>query len=132
MTSARPDRLLRTLAGVAIVFGLLTILSGGRALFGDDAERAALGAIVPFVLWFNFVAGFAYVLVGIGLWQRRRWSWIAASALFGAHAFVFILFGLHALSGGAFELRTVAAMTLRTGTWLAIAMLSWRRLRATS
>lgn len=37
---------------VAVVFGVLTIMSGGRALFGGAAARAAMGNAVPFVLWF--------------------------------------------------------------------------------
>tara|TARA_R110002110_G_scaffold239506_1_gene455438 strand:- start:59 stop:493 length:435 start_codon:yes stop_codon:yes gene_type:complete len=28
----------------------------------------------PFVVWFNFLAGFAYVVAGFGLWFRRRWA----------------------------------------------------------
>ena len=47
------------IAGVAaIAFGLLTLISGGSALFG----LVDMGAVVPFVLWFNFLAGFAYVV----------------------------------------------------------------------
>jgi hypothetical protein len=67
-------------AGIlAILFGVLTIASGGRALFGDEAARKAVGAAVPFVLWFNFGAGFAYVLAGIGLLMKRRWAvWLSA------------------------------------------------------
>ena len=42
---------------VAIVFGLMTIISGGSVLFIESARRAA-GDYVPFVLWFNFLAGF--------------------------------------------------------------------------
>ena len=57
-------------AVVAIVFGLVTIISGGRALFGG----AEMGAVVPFVLWFNFAAGFAYVVAGFGLWYRASWA----------------------------------------------------------
>ncbi len=57
-------------AAVAVIFGLLTIVSGGRALFGG----VDMGAVVPFVLWFNFVAGFAYVLTGIGLWRGAGWA----------------------------------------------------------
>ena len=46
------------IAGVAaIAFGLLTLISGGSALFG----LVDMGAVVAFVLWFNFLAGFAYV-----------------------------------------------------------------------
>ena len=57
------SRLTKTAAIVAIVFGALTIISGGRALFGG----VDMGAVVPFVLWFNFLAGFAYVAAGLGL-----------------------------------------------------------------
>lgn len=55
------SRLTKTAAIVAIVFGALTIISGGRALFGG----VDMGAVVPFVLWFNFLAGFAYVAAGL-------------------------------------------------------------------
>ncbi|MCF8515367.1 MAG: hypothetical protein K9G72_13490, partial [Rhodobacteraceae bacterium] len=51
--------------GAAMAFGLLTLLSGGKALFGT----ADMGAVVPFVLWFNFVAGFAYVEGALLLWR---------------------------------------------------------------
>jgi hypothetical protein len=34
---------------------------------------------------------------------------------------VFAAFGVHIFRGGAYELRTVMAMTLRSLTWLAIA-----------
>ena len=62
--SSRPLSL-TVAAAVAVIFGLLTIVSGGRAIFGG----VDMGAVVPFVLWFNFGAGFAYVLAGIGLWR---------------------------------------------------------------
>jgi len=39
---------------------------------------------------------------------------------------VFAAFGIHVLTGGAYEIRTAAAMTLRTTVWLVIAALAWR------
>ena len=56
-----------TISLVATVFGLLTIKEGGTVLFGDEAARTAAGNYVPFVLWFNFVSGFAYIIAGVGL-----------------------------------------------------------------
>ena len=118
---ARPRSLL-VAAVVAVVFGLLTILSGARALFGG----VDMGAVVPFVLWFNFLAGFAYVLAGIGLWRASPWAPTLALAIALATAGVFAAFLWHVVSGGAFEARTMGAMILRTGVWLTIAALALR------
>lgn len=119
----------KSLAVVAVVFGLLTIFSGGRTLFGGEAARQAAGAVVPFVLWFNFVAGFAYVACGLGLWGRRRWSVPLAVFIAVATAGVFAAFGIHAWSGGAYEARTGGAMALRTLLWAGIARTAYRALQ---
>lgn len=118
----------RIMGGVAAVFGLLTIKSGGQVLFGDEIYREAAGNYVPFVLWFNFMAGFVYVAAGIGIALRKLWSvWlsllIAASTLL-----VFAALGLHVFADGAFEARTVAAMTLRSTVWTVIFILAYRQL----
>ena len=81
---------------------------------------------VPFVLWFNFLAGFAYVVAGIGLLFKNGWAARVAIAIALATLGVFAAFGVHALSGGAYELRTVVAMTFRSVVWCAIAALGWR------
>jgi len=105
----------------AILFGLLTLKEGGSVLFFDGAAREAAGNYVPFVLWFNFSAGFAYIAAGIGLWGMKRWSAYLAVIIAVSTLIVFTAFGVHVLQGGAFELRTVIAMTLRSSIWLAIA-----------
>jgi hypothetical protein len=112
----------RIAAGVALVFGCLTLRSGGLVLFGGAAPRAAAGNAVPVVVWFNFLSGFAYVLAGLGIAARRRWAWHLSVALAVSIAVVFAIFGVHMMQGGAFEIRTVAAMTLRLGVWVAIAL----------
>ncbi|MBV6271900.1 hypothetical protein KVP09_03085 [Alcaligenaceae bacterium CGII-47] len=113
---------------VAVAFGLLTIKEGGTVLFGGEVAQAAAGDYVLFVLWFNFLAGFAYVIAGIGLWLRRRWaSWLAV-AIAAATALVFAAFGAHIYTGGAYEMRTVFAMSLRTLVWVTIAAIAWRSL----
>lgn len=116
------------MAVVAISFGLLTIREGGAVLFFDGPAHAAAGNYVPFVLWFNFLAGFAYVITGIGLWMRRRWAVALAVAIAAATALTFAAFAAHVYFGGAFEQRTLMAMSLRTLVWVAIAVVAWRLL----
>jgi len=110
----------------AILFGLANIISGGRVLFGDTAVRSAAGAVVPFVLWFNFAAGFAYVAAGLGLMARKDWAVWLSIVIAAATVLVFAAFGLHVWRGGAYELRTVAAMSMRSIVWISIAITASR------
>lgn len=117
------------IAMIAIAFGLLTIKEGGSVLFGDAIARGAAGNYVPFVLWFNFLAGFAYVIAGAGLWRLQRWAVGLAIVIAAATLLVFIVFGIHIATGGAWEQRTLVAMTLRSLVWIIIAAISTHRLR---
>ncbi len=119
-------RAAQVLGAVAILFGLLTIASGGRVLFGDAAARSAAGTVVPFVLWFNFAAGFAYVAAGLGLAARVSWAVWLSGAIAVATVLVFAGFGLHVWRGGTYELRTVGAMSLRSIVWIGIAITASR------
>jgi hypothetical protein len=125
--SLRP-RWAAVLALVAIIFGIVTISVGGKTLFGGAEERAAAGNIVPFVLWFNFVAGFAYVIAGFGLFLWKRWAAQLSAAIAVATIVMFIAFGVHIFLGGAFEDRTVGAMIIRSAVWVAIAASACRAL----
>ena len=118
------------LAISAIIFGLLTIISGGRTLIDVEAQQRA-GNYVAFVLWFNFVAGFAYVSAGVGLWFQQRWAVWLSFAIAAATLLIFAAFGLQIWRGGSYEMRTVAAMGLRALTWLAISAVAYVKLANT-
>lgn len=130
-TTNSSRRVLKIAAGVAIVFGALTVFSGGFALFGSDEVRAMAGNAVPLVLWFNFLAGFAYIVAGIGLFLRHRPAiWISIGILV-ATILVLVAFGTHIMQGGAYEMRTVGAMILRSAIWAVISVVAWRHIGQT-
>jgi hypothetical protein len=111
---------------IAVVFGILTIKSGGSVLFIDGEARRAAGNYVDFVLWFNFSAGFFYVATGIGIWWKKTWAPAAAIAIAALTLLVFGAFGIHIIYGGEYEQRTVAAMALRSVVWIVIAITGYR------
>jgi len=115
-------------ATVAILFGILTIKSGGQVLFGDESYRVAAGNYVPFVLWFNFTAGFVYLIAGIGIALHKPWAAGVALLIATSTLLVFAAFGLHIFADGAYEMRTIAAMTLRSTIWTVIFVLTYRQL----
>jgi len=106
---------------IAVLFGVLTLYSGGSLLFIDGPARVAAGAYVPFVLWFNFFAGFAYILAGAGLFLWRKWAINLSLLIAVATLLVFSAFGVHIIVGGDYEPCTIGAMFLRSCVWLAIA-----------
>jgi hypothetical protein len=120
MFHARPA--LKLAAAIAVLFGAATVASGGNVLFGGGAQAAS--NYVPFIVWFNFLAGFAYVAAGVGLWLRQAWAAWLALALAVTTAGAFAGLGLHIGGGGAYEMRTLIAMTLRLALWTAIAALA--------
>ncbi len=105
-----------------ILFGALTLKEGGSVLFFDGPARKAAGNYVPFVLWFNFCAGFAYIAAGIGLLLLRKWSIQLAGLIAISTLLVFAAFGVHIAMGGTYEIRTVVAMTLRSTVWVVIVL----------
>lgn len=128
----KSEGILKWLAIAATIFGVLTVFSGGRALFGGMEARAELGNIVPFVLWFNFLAGFAYVVAGLALLLASRWAAPLALLLAVSTALVFLAFAVHIVAGGAFEARTVGALSLRSLFWIAVALVALRAMKATA
>ena len=119
---------LRVLGVVGILFGLMTLREGGSVLFVDGAAREAAGDYVPFVLWFNFLAGFAYIAAGFGLWLSQAWAARMALGIAVVTLLMFGALGLHIAADGAYETRTVVAMTLRSAIWLVIGTIAWRAL----
>src|SRR5512145_3132079 len=101
------NRIVSWMAIAAIVFGALTVLTGSRALFGSLESRADFGNAVPFVLWFNFLAGFVYIVSGAGLLLCRHWAVYTSLFVAVSTILVFVAFGVHVIGGGAFERRTI-------------------------
>lgn len=128
--SSKSFRSSRPVAIVAAIFGVMTIFSGGTVLFGPSAAQEWAGNYVQFIVWFNFLAGFAYVMAAIGLWLRTMWAIqlavvIAAATVLAAAGFAFLV-----LNDVAFEMRTVGALAFRFMFWAAVAVFAHRALSA--
>ena len=120
---------LKGVAILAMIFGVATLFSGGNVLFGADEARKLAGNYVPFVVWFNFVAGFFYILAALGIWIGWKRAFGLSVAIAAATGLVALAFGLQVIQGGAYEMRTVGALALRVGFWVAIAMALYRSRR---
>ncbi|MFC1665141.1 hypothetical protein ACFL17_05865 [Pseudomonadota bacterium] len=121
--------LVKYIASIAIGFGLLSISSGGSVLFGDGATRELAGDYVPFVVWFNFLAGFVYLIAGVGLWTQKQWTIPLSIFITAATLVVLSLLLIHILKGESYEVRTVAAMIFRAIVWATIATFAYHKIK---
>ena len=114
-------------ATIAIIFGMLTLKSGGSVLFIDGPAREQAGHYIPFILWFNFLSGFAYIIAGAGLIMQKAWAVKLALLIVLSTLIAFVILGVMIIQGVAFEPRTVAAMTLRSALWAIISFVAYRQ-----
>ena len=127
--SMETSNILRAVAILGLVFGLATLFSGGAVLFGPEEAREKAGAFIPWVVWFNFLAGFAYVAAGAGLWLTRRWAAWLAAGIAAATLLALLGFLVQVVQGIPYEMRTLAALPFRAAVWAVIATLAWPRAR---
>lgn len=102
----------------------MTVAASSGVLFGPETARELAGDVVPFVVRFNFLAGFAYLAAAPGLWRGRPWGRALAIAIALATAGAGLAFAVAALSGTPVEPRTGAALAFRFAVWSAIAALA--------
>ena len=116
----------KILAIFAVVFGCMTIFSGSSILFASQQAQTWAGDYVPFVLWFNFLAGFVYVITGLGALYAQGWARTLALVLATTSLLVCLAFFFHIWRGGAFEMRTVGALIFRVSFWLVMVVVLTR------
>jgi hypothetical protein len=132
-TPTKRPMMITILAAIAVAFGALTLFSGGQNLF-SEAVIAEAGNTIPFVLWFNFLAGFAYIFAGYLLWKWKICGVRLSAVIAGATLLVFLAMGIYVIQfEGLYNAKTVGAMVIRSSVWLVIAVLArgyWQKFRA--
>ncbi len=114
----------RTAAVVATLFGLATLVVGGRVLMGYSDP----GYVVyrPLLIY-NTAMGISYVAAGVAIWVSRQRGKYAALAIFAFNLVVLLGVVFLYANGGAVAIDSVRAMAFRTSVWLALlVVLAWK------
>jgi hypothetical protein len=114
----------RTTAVIAVLFGLASLLAGGRVLLGYSDP----GYVVyrPLLIY-NTAMGIAYVAAGAAIWVSRQRGKYAAFAIFIFNLAVLLGVVLLYTNGGAVAIDSIRAMAFRTSVWLALfVVLAWK------
>lgn len=111
----------RVLAAVAVLFGIATLVAGGRVLAGADPGYAVYRPL----LVYNTFMGLAYLVAGLLAWTHVLRGRNAAAAIFALNLLVLAFVGYRYLGPGGIAVQSVGAMTLRTVVWLAL-LVAWQ------
>ena len=114
----------RVAALLAVIPGLLTIIEGGSVLLGLSTKEYT---VLPWLVWYNVVLGFAAVVVGIGLWREREKSIRPATTILSLHGLVLMILVILFAFREPVSIASITAMLFRTGLWAAIILLLRRK-----
>ena len=114
----------RLAALLAIIPGLLSIKEGGSVLLGLVTKDYT---ILPWLVWYNVVLGFASVIIGIGLWRERKGSIKIAATILSLHGLVLIILIILFVFKAPVSLISITAMLFRTSVWIAVIVLLGRK-----
>ncbi|HJW54113.1 MAG TPA: hypothetical protein VJ577_02465 [Burkholderiaceae bacterium] len=117
----------RLMAVIAILFGIATLIAGGRVLLGADPGYTVYRPL----LVYNVTMGAAYIVAGILAWVDVVHGKRAAATIFILNCLVLAGVSFLYLQQGGVAVESLRAMTLRTVVWLAL-FLGLRRLAAAS
>lgn len=114
---------------VAVLFGIVTMITGTRVLLGADP------GYTPYLplLVFNTVMGAVYVIVGVMAWRNLRLGVRGAGIIFAFNLAALAVIGTLYTPGpeGLIAVTSPQAMTLRTVVWLVLFLvLGWRLIRS--
>ena len=109
-----------TIQGVAavagVVFGLATVVAGGRVLDGADP---GYGVFRPLLIY-NTMMGGAYVAAGLAMWRSIPLGRKAAGLIFVVNFVVLCAITFGYSRGWGVAVESVAAMGFRTLVWLVL------------
>jgi len=110
---------------VLAAFGGLTVFMAGSVIFDLFGIRAKEGNYVPFIVWTNFLAGWAYLMAAYGFIKEKKWTFGLLISFLVILIAAFVGLKMHIEAGGIYEERTVKAMMFRMAVTAVMSMIAF-------
>ena len=118
---------LRLAGGVAILVGLLSLVSGSAVLL--DIKQPAYH-VLPLLVIYNVVMGVVSLAAGIGIWRNCGRAARLAFFVASAHTAVLLILLFFNVTNRPVASESIAAMIFRTLVWLGISFTVWKAQKA--
>lgn len=117
--------LLKVIGGFLAIFGIIMLIMTTSVIFDLFGIRELEGNFVMSVVIANWFAGLLYIVAAYGLFNKQKWSYIPLliSAITLIISFIFLQ--VHIQDGGAFEEKTIKALSIRIVLSLIFAIIAY-------
>ena len=117
--------LLKIIGGFLAIFGLIMVAMTTSVMFDLFGVRELEGNFVMSVVIANWIAGVLYLIAAYGIFKNQKWTYIPLliSAITLIISFIFLQ--VHIQDGGAFEEKTIKALSIRIVLSLIFAMITY-------
>ena len=117
--------LLKIIGGFLAIFGLIMVAMTTSVMFDLFGVRELEGNFVMSVVIANWFAGVLYLIAAYGIFKNQKWTYIPLliSAITLIISFIFLQ--VHIQDGGAFEEKTIKALSIRIVLSLIFAMITY-------
>jgi len=114
----------KTVSLIAILLGLVTVITGYRVLTGVNP---GYNVFLPLLI-FNVVMGFVYIVTGITSWRNPTYGKYLAATIFILNLLVLGIISYLHVTEVSVAIESVGAMSFRTTIWLVLLLgLNWKR-----
>lgn len=110
------SRISRTVAVIAVVFGVITLAAGGRVLLGANPGYVVFSPL----LQFNTAMGIAYIFVGVLAWRGLRVALFGAAVVTVLNLLVLGSTVYAYAPGGPIAAASIQAMAFRAAVWVVL------------
>lgn len=108
---------------IAVLFSLLSIIEGLKVLLGISNQKYIV--FVPLLIY-NLVMAFVGLIVGGMIWFNSNKVFKRTSTITIIHLIVLITLVVIFITNGPVAPKSIKAMVIRSGVWLAITLITWK------
>ena len=112
---------LKIMAVLAAVIGIMAIVTGSRVLFGffDPGYPYFTSLII-----YNIIMGAVSVFTGIYIWRRHSKALLYSCIVGGLH--ILVLLSLLTVFSDVISNHSIGAMTFRSAAWIIFSLVVWK------
>jgi len=114
--------LIKIVAGIALLLGLMAVFSGTRVLTGYFEPGYN---VLPWLVYYNVFMGLVSLFAAFLIWKENAKALLVSGIITAGH--ISVLFSLLTIFSSVVATHSIKAMTFRSSIWLILILVVWKK-----